>query len=100
MTKLNHKLSLRDIAVEQVARLERKKDPEGYFKDDGRYYLTRAEYCKCCKNENYLPTVWFPRKLSTHARTIQHVANLYGVDAKALRAEVAKYNKERKKFVK
>ena len=100
MTKLNHHLSLREIAVEQVARLERKKHPDGEFADDGRYYLTRTEYCKCCRKPQYRPTTRFPKRLSTHARTIEHVANLYGVEAKALRVEVAKYYKEKGKFLK
>jgi len=100
MSKLKQKPTLREIAVEQVARLEREKHPDGYFTPDGRYYLTRDEYCKCCKKPEYQPTTWFPRRLSTHARTIEHVANLYGVNAMSLRKEVAKYHKERGKYKK
>ena len=94
MSKSNQNMSLREIAIEQVARLKRESHPDGYFTDDGRYYLTREEYCKCCKKPEYQPTRKHKRRLSTHARTIEHVANLYGVDPKVLRKEVEKYHKE------
>ncbi len=89
-------LTLRDIAIEQVKRLKRERHPDGFFNEDGIYKLTDEEYCICCKKQ-YASTKIYPHRLSTHARTIQHVANRYGVDAKVLRKEIKEYRKTLKK---
>ncbi|MEY8215503.1 MAG: hypothetical protein RPR97_13600 [Colwellia sp.] len=92
MISLTKIKTLRDVAIEQVERLKRNRHPDGDFKKSGVYWLTKAEYCKCCRKQ-YSPTKKYPHRLSSHARTIEHVANRYNVDPKALRKEIKAYRK-------
>ena len=92
MVNLTKITTLRDVAIEQVERLKRLRHPDGDFREDGIFWLSREEYCICCKRQ-YAPTKRFPHRLSSHARTIEHVVNRYNVDAKALRKEIKAYRK-------
>lgn len=88
--------TLRDVAVEVVKRLKHERHPDGFFLKSGVYRLTSEEYCICCKKHHFADEK-YPHMLSSHARTIEHVANRYGVDAKALRKEIKEYRKTLKK---
>lgn len=92
MISLTKIKTLRDVAVEQVKRLKRERHPDGWFIDDTIYWLAGGEYCTCCRKQ-YASTKRYPNRLSTHARTIEHLANRYNVDAKELRKEIKAYRK-------
>ena len=70
-----------------ISRRDSVSHPAGKFDNAGRWYPADAEHCECC-NAVRSPSRAFPYSYIKHCRTIEHVAHLYGVDAKALRREV------------
>jgi hypothetical protein len=92
MISLTKIKTLRDMAIEHVKRLSRERHPDGWFIEDKIYWLSSEEYCTCCKKQ-YSSTKKHPDRLSTHARTIDHIAHKFNVDAKELRKEVKEYRK-------
>jgi hypothetical protein len=89
-------MTLRDVAVEVVKRLQHERHPDGFFLKNGVYRLADEEYCICCQKHHF-SNEEFPHMLSSHARTVEHVANRFSVDAKELRKEIKKYRKTLKK---
>lgn len=75
---------LADAYSEFISRKMRKKNPYGHFDDAGRFYLDVTERRDCCMDLRR-PTRAYPYSEMLHARTIVHVAHLYGVSVKDLR---------------
>lgn len=71
-------------AQEYLSRRDRITNPDGNFDKAGRWYPSESEHCDCCKAIRG-PSRAYPYSYMVHCRTAQHVANLYGVDAKELR---------------
>jgi hypothetical protein len=59
------------------------------FDEGGRFYPSEKEARDCCANIR-APSRAFPFSLMKHCRTAKHIAKLYGVTEKAVRAEVEK----------
>ncbi len=70
-----------------IARRDRTAHPSGKFDNKSRWYPSEAEHCDCC-DAIRSPSAKFPFSYMTHCRTLEHVAHLYHVDVKDLRAEV------------
>jgi hypothetical protein len=72
---------------EYIGRKERTKHPCGTFDKAQRWYPTDDERRDCCQ---YIrsPTRSYPYSYMKHCRSAEHVAALYGVDAKALKRTV------------
>lgn len=58
--------------------------PDGTFDKQNRWYPSDKEKCSCCRSIRS-PSVVYPWSLMRHCRSIEHVANLFGVDVKELR---------------
>jgi hypothetical protein len=63
---------------------DRKINPAGHFDKQGRFYL--AEKFSCCAGIR-TPSAAYPYSQMTHGRSMGHVAEKYGVDAKDMRRE-------------
>jgi len=63
----------------------RKIHPDGKFDNAGRWYPSDDEWCPCC-NSVRSPSRAYPYNYMVHCRTLGHVANLYSVSEKRLRA--------------
>lgn len=78
--------NLLNATAEFIARQERTAHPEGKFDNGGRWYPNEeTEKCECC---NYIrrPSRAFPFSMMVHCRTAEHIANLYNVNAKDIKA--------------
>lgn len=69
------------------AREARREHPSGSFDKASRWFPDAAEQQNCCHLIRQ-PTRAWPHSLNKHCRTAEHVANLYNVDAKALRKAI------------
>lgn len=76
--------ALQQACEAYVARRDRRAHPDGEFDSAGRWYPSDAEWQACC-NRIRPPSRAYPYSLLVHCRTIEHVARVYGVDARALR---------------
>lgn len=76
-------------------RQERNEHPSGGFDNAGRWYPDEEEKCDCCYGLR-APSRAFPYPLMTHCRTINHVANLFGVDATQMKRHILSFNKLKK----
>ena len=74
-------------AKEYIQRQNREVHPEGTFDKAGRWYPNTDEECSCCANIR-TPSRAYPLSYNKHCRSLQHVANLYDVEVKALRKAV------------
>ena len=83
--KLNQAMS-RAVST-YLSRKDRRAHPDGTFDRAGRWYPSDEEYQSCCDKIRG-PTRAFPYSYMTHCRTVEHVANLCGVDARDLRQRV------------
>lgn len=70
-------------------RQARRSHPEGSFKPSGTWWPSEKESATCC-NSIRTPSRAWPYSLMTHCRTAKHVAKLFGVDEKELRAAARK----------
>jgi hypothetical protein len=75
-------------AAEYIARQDRKHHPHGKFDNGGRWFPSDFEERNCCAGIRQPSRSW-PYSLMTHCRTMEHVANMYGVEIKLLRKAVA-----------
>ena len=75
---------LDNAAREYIARQKRESHPEGRFDNAQRFYPSNKERQDCC---DYIrpPSRSYPYSYIKHCRSIEDVANLYGVDATELR---------------
>jgi hypothetical protein len=88
-------ITLRAISVDNLKaaaacyrrRKARTEHPEGAFDKNGRFYPSLVESCSCCDRVRS-PSLRWPYSLMIHCRTINHIANLFGVDVKDLRREI------------
>lgn len=82
--KMKYGVAVFDAAEEYIARKTRKSHPDGDFDNGMRWYPSKDERCECC---DYIrePSRTWPYSLLLHCRTIGHVAELFGVDEKAVR---------------
>jgi hypothetical protein len=67
--------------------------PDGTFDEGARFYPSEKEARDCCANIR-APSRAFPFSLMKHCRTAKHVAKLYGVTEKAVRAEAEKVRQQ------
>lgn len=74
---------------EYQRRRDRQSHPSGKFDSGGRWYPSNEERRGCCSNIRS-PSRAYPYSLMLHCRTIEHVAALYGIGARELRAAVRK----------
>ena len=68
-------------------RQSRLEHPSGTFDRKKRFFPTESEVCACCRKVREPSSRW-PYSLMIHCRSMEHVANLYGVDVKDLRREI------------
>jgi hypothetical protein len=71
------------------ARKARYQHPDGKFDKAGRWYPSASEEQSCCSGVRG-PSRAYPYSYMTHCRSVEHIANLYGVDARELRKAVRK----------
>ena len=72
-------------AVEMYTRRQmRLAHPDGAFDRKGRWYPSESEQRPCCAGIRSPSAAW-PHSLNKHCRSVEHVAALTGVEAKALR---------------
>lgn len=69
-----------------IHRQNRSENPSGKFDSAGRWYPSDAEQHACC-NAIRSPSRHWPYSLMLHCRTAEHIAHVYDVDAKSIRAE-------------
>lgn len=75
-----------DLAVaEYRARREHSSRARGRFDNAGRFHTADVERCACCRAVR-APSRRWPWSELSHGSTAVHVAAVYGVDVKALRA--------------
>ncbi len=74
-----------EAAVEFLARRARRRNPDGQFDSCWRWYPSDQERRPCCDGIRRPSRRW-PYSLMLHCRTARHVAELFGVDPRALRA--------------
>lgn len=67
-----------------LSRQDRASHPDGSFDEKSRWYPSDTEWQACCSLIRPPSAAW-PYSLLVHCRTAEHVANLFGVDAKAVR---------------
>jgi hypothetical protein len=82
------------IAMYQ-ARQDRTQHPAGKFDKAGRWHPSDAEQQTCCDSIRY-PSRAYPYSYMTHCRTVEHIANLCGVDPKEPRRAVNAIRKAKK----
>ncbi|HEX6566948.1 MAG TPA: UPF0158 family protein [Chthoniobacterales bacterium] len=82
-----------EAALEFVARRLKLRHPAGEFDEGGRFYPSEEERQNCCADIR-APSRAFPFSLMTHCRTAKHVARLYHLSEKDLRAEVEKIHQQ------
>jgi hypothetical protein len=75
-----------EAGLEFVCRELRLHHPDGRFDEGGRFYPSEKEARDCCATIR-APSRAFPLSLMKHCRTIKHVAKLYGVTERAVKAE-------------
>ncbi len=68
-------------------RQERREHPDGEFDKAGRWNESDTEHRDCCNKIRY-PSRSYPYSRMVHCRTAEHIAHLYDVDARALKAAV------------
>lgn len=78
---------IRKAAEEYISRRDRMSHPSGRQDNGGRWYPSDDERCSCC-NSVRSPSRSWPWSYMTHCRTINHVANLYGVPVADVRRAV------------
>lgn len=71
-------------AAEHLRRRGRRTHPAGRQDNAGRWFPSDSEWQDCC-NEVRSPSRAYPWSYMTHCRTAEHVARVYGVDARALK---------------
>lgn len=74
-------------AREYISRRSRGTHPAGDFDAYRRFTLDPSEICDCC---TYIraPSKRFPFSQMVHARTLKHVAHMFGIPEKDVRAAV------------
>lgn len=91
----NSSLNLYAALKEYQARQARASHPEGTFDKAQRWYPSENEHQSCCDAIRGPSRAW-PNSLNKHCRSIEHVANLFAVDAKELRKLARAIAKEKK----
>lgn len=84
MKTTNNLDTITAAAHEFVARKNRQSHPEGTFDKQGRFYPSDREFQACCSSIR-TPSRAYPYSYMTHCRTADHVAHLFGVDARDVR---------------
>lgn len=74
-------------AQEYLNRKSRATHPSGRTDNGGRWLPSESEKCDCCDRIR-TPSRAYPWSLMLHCRTAKHIANLYGVSEKELKAEL------------
>lgn len=69
---------------EYIARQSRASHPAGTFDKAGRFFLADSERSECCRSIRCPSRAW-PYSEMVHGRTAEHVAELFGVDAREIR---------------
>src|ERR1700740_2693187 len=82
-----------EAGLEFMCRELRLHHPDGTFDEGGRFYPSAKEARDCCANIR-TPSRAFPFSLMKHCRTAKHVAKLYGVTEKSVRAETEKVRQQ------
>lgn len=75
---------LQQAAEEYLARQDRVRNPKGEFNAGNKWYPDPLEESRACCYHVRSPSHRWPYSLLTHCRSLPHVAELYGVDAKDL----------------
>ena len=83
---------INDAMEEYLARQERRRHPDGTFDKKSRWYPSGKEKQECCENIRG-PSTAYPYSSMVHCRTVEHVANLYGLPAADLRRLVGIYKR-------
>lgn len=93
-TVKQYDVDLEKAALEYIDRKNRDSHPSGTFDNANRWEPDDDEWCECCK---YIrsPSRAYPYSLMVHCRTIEHVANLFGVDKTDLRKKVREMQKQK-----
>jgi hypothetical protein len=82
-----------EAALEFVCRDLRLRHPDGTFDEGGRFYPSEKERRDCCADIR-APSRAFPLSLMKHCRTVKHIAKLYDVAEKDVKAEVEKVKQQ------
>jgi hypothetical protein len=80
-------MTLDEAASLYLDRKDRRAHPGGAFDSKRRWSPSDAEHRPCCSSIR-TPSAAYPYSALVHCRTLQHVANLTGVDEAALRKAV------------
>jgi hypothetical protein len=83
----DYELTLEKAGREYLSRKNRDSHPAGSFDNAKRWEPDSTEWCSCCASIRS-PSRAFPFSLMTHCRSLQHVANLFFVDAHDLREKL------------
>ena len=86
METRNNEKNLTAALYEWKRLQDRRQHPDGFFDKQGRWYPSEYERCECC-DKIRSPSRAFPYSYNRHCRSVEHVANKFGVDVKALRRE-------------
>jgi hypothetical protein len=82
-------------ADEFFARQERRSHPEGWTDRAGRWYPSDAENAPLCATVRK-PSFNYPWSIMLHCRSTVHLAELFDVDADALKKLVTKIRREQR----
>jgi hypothetical protein len=82
-----------EAGLEFICRDLRLHHPDGAFDDGGRFYPSEKEVRDCCAGIR-APSRAFPFSLMKHCRTVKHIAKLYEVSEKDLKAEAEKVKQQ------
>ena len=82
-----HQEKVAEAARRYLTLKSRTAHPHGTFDQKGRWYPSNEERQSCCHHISG-PTRSYPYSLMVHCRTVEHVANTYGVDPRELRRAV------------
>ena len=86
--KLDQTIHITAAAMEYIGRRDRTRHPDGESDDGGRWYPSDAENINGTITRTIRsPSRMWPWSYAHACRTVGHVAELFGVDATALRRE-------------
>jgi len=78
-----------------TARQDRTEHPDGSFDRKRRWYPSDNEHRACCRLIRG-PSASYPYSLMVHCRTAEHIASLYDVEAKDIKAATRKARPQRR----
>lgn len=89
---------LERATAEYLARQSRASHPAGKFDKAGRFFLADSERSECCRSIRCPSRAW-PYSEMVHGRTAEHVAEMFGVDAREIRRLARHPLSARRRFI-